>query len=90
MLHRICTVQIQPRNHVLDHAGYTAPNRQHEWATTAIDHTHQKCVCPKGESMVCPRCRLNTLFVLDYPALNLLLPSVTTPLAACPTPSLCS
>ena len=30
---RICAAQIQPRNHVPDHAHYTAPTRQHE-----LDH----------------------------------------------------
>ena len=30
LLCRICTVQIQPRKYVLDHADYTAPTRQHE------------------------------------------------------------
>ena len=37
MLWRICVVQIQPRKHVLDHADYTAPTRQHE-----LDHTDQE------------------------------------------------
>ena len=30
MLCRIRVVQIQPNNHVLDHADYTVPTRQHE------------------------------------------------------------
>ena len=38
MLCRICTVQIHPRKHVRDHAGFTAPTRQHELDHT--DHTH--------------------------------------------------
>ena len=33
MLCRICVVQIQPRKHALDDAGYTAPVGQHE-----LDH----------------------------------------------------
>ena len=37
MLCRICVVQIQPRKHVLDLAGHTAPTWQHE-----LDHTDQK------------------------------------------------
>ena len=27
---RICIVQVQPRKHVPDHAGYAAPTQQHE------------------------------------------------------------
>ena len=34
MLCRICKVHTQPRNHVLDHAGFVAPTRQRE-----LDHT---------------------------------------------------
>ena len=34
MLCRICTVQIRPRKHLLDHAEDTAPTLQHE-----LDHT---------------------------------------------------
>ena len=30
MLRSIRTIQIQPRKHALDHAGWTAPTRQHE------------------------------------------------------------
>ena len=41
MLRRVCTVQIQPRKHLLDHAGYTAPTRQH-----GLDHTDQELICP--------------------------------------------
>ena len=43
MLYRICTVQVQPRKHVLDHADYTAPTRQH-----GLDHTDQQSICPEG------------------------------------------
>ena len=32
---RICRVQIQPGKHVLDHADYAGPTRQHE-----LDHTN--------------------------------------------------
>ena len=44
MLCRICTAQIQPRNHVLDHADYyIAPTRQHELDhTDHTDHTDQE------------------------------------------------
>ena len=46
MLCRICVVQIQPRKHVPDHAGYTAPTRQHELdhtdRTDHTDHTDQE------------------------------------------------
>ena len=56
MLCRSCTVQIQPRKHVLDHADYAAPTRQHE-----VDHTDQEFICSawqiyiiKWESMTCP------------------------------------
>ena len=39
---QICVVQIQPRKHALDHAGYTAPTRQHELDhTDHTDHTDQ-------------------------------------------------
>ena len=54
---RICVVQIQPRKHVLDHAGYTAPTRQHELDhtdhtdhtnhTDHTDHTDQDYICPE-------------------------------------------
>ena len=56
---RICTVQIQPGKHVRDHAGYTAPNRQHE-----LDHTQynigktyalKDLDVMKWQWMVCPR-----------------------------------
>ena len=33
--------QIQHRTHVLDHADYTAPIRQHE-----LDHAYQESICP--------------------------------------------
>ena len=42
MLCRICTVQIQPSKHVLDHAGYTASIWQHE-----LDRTDQEAACPE-------------------------------------------
>ena len=35
----ICIEQIRPRERVVDHAGYTAPSRQHELDHT--DHTYQ-------------------------------------------------
>ena len=44
MLCRICVVQIQHRNHVLDHADYTAPTLQREPDPT--DHTDQEYICP--------------------------------------------
>ena len=45
MLCRICTVQIQPREHVLDDAGHTAPTRQHELEhTDHTDHTDQEYI----------------------------------------------
>ena len=34
---RICTIQVQPRKHVLDHVDFGALTRQHE-----IDHTDQQ------------------------------------------------
>ena len=34
-------MQIQPRKHVIDHAGHAAPTRQHE-----PDHTDQESICP--------------------------------------------
>ena len=41
MLRMICTVQVQLREHFLDHAGYTAPARQHELDhTDHTDHTY--------------------------------------------------
>ena len=44
----ICIVQIQPRKHVLDHAGYTASTRQHELDhTDHTDHTDQEPICPE-------------------------------------------
>ena len=45
MLYKICTVQIQPRKHGLDHADYTAPPQKHE---LLIDHTDQEPtdICP--------------------------------------------
>ena len=47
MLRRIYTVQIQPMKHVLDHAEYTAPTRQHELDhTDHTDHTDQEYICP--------------------------------------------
>ena len=52
MLCRICVVQIQPRKHALDRAGYTAPTRQHELDhtdhTDRTDHTDQEhiYICP--------------------------------------------
>ena len=46
MLCRICVVQIQPRKHALDRAGYTAPTRQRELDHT--DHTTDQ------ESIICP------------------------------------
>ena len=42
MLCRICIVQIQHKEHVLDHAEDTAPTRQHE-----LDHTGQEYICPE-------------------------------------------
>ena len=43
MMCSICVVQIQPMNHGLEHAGYTAPTRQRELIHTDhidhIDHT---------------------------------------------------
>ena len=49
MLRRICTVQIQPRRHILYHAHYTAPARQHELdlqirnlSTPLKDRDHQE------------------------------------------------
>ena len=43
MLYKICVVQIQPRKRVLDHAGYTAPTRQHKLDhTDHTDHTDLK------------------------------------------------
>ena len=45
MLCRICTVQIQPKKHVLDHADHTAPTRKHEPHHT--DHTDQESICPE-------------------------------------------
>ena len=46
MLCRICTVHIQPRKHVLDHADYTVPTRQHELDhTDHTDHTDQEFIC---------------------------------------------
>ena len=42
-LHRVCTTQIQPREHELDRADYTDPTRQHELDRT--DHTDQEYVC---------------------------------------------
>ena len=45
MLRRIYTVQIQPMKHVLDHAEYTAPTRQHELDhTDHTDHTDQESI----------------------------------------------
>ena len=49
----ICAVQIQPRKHVLsiDHAGHSAPARQHELdhtdQTDQTDHTDQEYICPE-------------------------------------------
>ena len=47
-------VQIQPRKYVLDHAGSTAPTRQHELDhtdhtdhTDHADHTDQEYICPE-------------------------------------------
>ena len=59
MLCRICIVQIQPRKHVLDHAGCTAPIRQHE-----VDPTDQEYICRERpgswtagiDDLICPRC----------------------------------
>ncbi|CAN0242423.1 unnamed protein product, partial [Laminaria digitata] len=41
---RICipVVQIQPRKHVLDRAGFKAPTRQHE-----LDPTDREPICPE-------------------------------------------
>ena len=48
MLRRICmVVQIQPSKYVLDHAGWTAPNRQHE-----PDHTDQESICPAWQIQI--------------------------------------
>ena len=45
MLCKICIVKIQPRKHVLHHAGYTAPTRQHELDhTDHTDHTDQEYI----------------------------------------------
>ena len=60
MLCRIWIAQIQPRKVVLDHAGYTAPTRQHELDHT--DHTDQESFCALKnldhalcwESRICP------------------------------------
>ena len=54
MLCRICAVQIKPRKHVLvEHAGCTAPTRQHELDhtdhtehTDHTDHTDQGSIFP--------------------------------------------
>ena len=43
MLRRICMVQIQPRKHVLDHAGYTASTRRHD----ELDHADQASISPQ-------------------------------------------
>ena len=45
LLCKICMVQIQPRKHVVDHADYTAPTRQHELDRT--DNTDQEFVYPE-------------------------------------------
>ena len=43
----ICVVQIQPKNHVLDYAGYWTPTRQHELDhTDHTDHTDQESDLP--------------------------------------------
>ena len=46
MLCRICVAHVPPRKHVPDHAGYTAPTRQHELdhtdRTDHTDHTDQE------------------------------------------------
>ena len=48
MLHRICILQIQPKNPALDHADYTALTRQHELDhTDHTDHTDQDYICPE-------------------------------------------
>ena len=48
MLCRICAVQIQPREHVLDHADYAGPTRQHELDhTDHTDHTDQGSIFPE-------------------------------------------
>ena len=44
---RICIVKIQPRKLVRDHAGYTAPTRQHELSIEPTDHTDQEYICPE-------------------------------------------
>ena len=39
---RICVVQVQPRKHVLDHADYAAPSRQHD---LPADHADEGFIC---------------------------------------------
>ena len=48
MLYRICKVQIQPGNYVLDHAGYTAPTRQHD----EPDYTDEENICPERSTSI--------------------------------------
>ena len=61
MLCRICTVHIQSRKHVIDHADCTAPTLQHE-----LDHTDQESICPErsrsssGKSMIWSMYALST------------------------------
>ena len=60
----LCVVQIQPRKHTVDGAGYTAPTRQHELDhTDHTDHTDQEYICPAWqieiitwESITHPKC----------------------------------
>ena len=65
---RICTVQVQPSQHVRDHAGYTAPTRQHQLDhTDHTDHTDQEytylpCLAdPDNELYCCSGNRLSAL-----------------------------
>ena len=46
----ICTAQIQPRKHVLDHAGYTASTRQHGlvYASYIPD---RESICPERSTI---------------------------------------
>ena len=44
MLCRVCIVQIQRKESVLDNAGYAAPIRQHE-----LDHTDQEYIQLPGK-----------------------------------------
>ena len=49
-------VHTQPSKHILDHADYTAPTRQHELNDTDQEIDVPWKICITTESINCPKC----------------------------------